>query len=47
MRLILTALRHIKNFLPESAFLVPTKGGLVQWPYLFRIEHTCQYKQII
>ena len=46
MRLILTALRHI-IFLPESAFLVPTKGGLVQWPYLFRIEHTCQYKQII
>ena len=36
-----------KKFLPESAFLVPTKGGLVQWPYLFRIEHTCQYKQII
>ena len=36
-----------KKILPESAFLVPTKGGLVQWPYLFRIEHTCQYKQII
>ena len=36
-----------KKILPESAFLVPTKGGLVQWPYLFRIEHTCQYEQII
>ena len=36
-----------KKILPESAFLVPTKGERVQWLYLFRIEHTCQYKQII
>ena len=47
MRLILTALRHIKKFYPKEPFLFLAKGELVQWPYLFRIEHTCQYKQII
>lgn len=37
---------HKKNY-PKAPFLFLTKGGLVQWPYLFRIEHTCQYEQII
>ena len=36
-----------KNFYPKAPFLFLTKGELVQWPYLFRIEHTCQYEQII